>query len=79
MYKEIKFDVVGAINVTKKYDAEWEAIHTFNGSEHKNMVLSYDNERDAKNAIAFLKKVIKKEKISVVASIYREKNIVVTK
>lgn len=79
MYKEIKFDVVGAISTTRKYDAEWEAIHAFNGSEHKNMVLSYDNEKDARNAYIAVQKIIRTEKISVSVSVYKKTNVIVTK
>lgn len=80
MFKELKFDAeVGAIRRHDKYDKEWDAVHQFNGSEHKNMVLEYDSEREAIYASAFLHRMFERENISATAGIFRKTNVIVTK
>ena len=79
MFKELRFDVVGAIVTTDKYDKEWEAIHQFNASEHKNMILEYDSERDAKNAVAFLSRLVKTENLQLKCQTFRKTGILVTR
>lgn len=79
MFKELRFDVVGAIVTTDKYDKEWEAIHQFNASEHKNMILEYDSERDAKNAVAFLSRLVKTENLQLKCRMFRKTGILVTR
>lgn len=79
MFKELRFDVVGAVNRTEKYDGEWEAIHQFNASEHKNMVFDYDSEREAESAYAFLAKLIKKENIPLKLQSFRKTSLLVTR
>ena len=79
MFKELRFDVVGAIVTTDKYDKEWEAIHQFNASEHKNMVLEYDTEREAKNAVGFLSRLVKTENLRLKFRLFRKTGILVTR
>lgn len=79
MFKELRFDVVGAVKRSEKYDGEYEAIHQFNASAHKNMVLDYTTAKDARNAVAWLTKVSKEEKIPVNVSLYRRTSVVVTR
>ena len=79
MFKELRFDVVGAVLKTDKYDGEWEAIHQFCASEHKNMVFEYDSERDAKNAIGFLVRLAKNEHIPIKFQSFRKTSILVTR
>ena len=79
MFKDLRFDVVGAVLRTEKYDGEWEAIHQFNSSEHKNMVLEYDSERDAKNAINFLNRLAKSENLQLQFRLFRKTSILVTR
>ena len=79
MFKELRFDVVGAVSRTDKYDGEWEAIHQFNSSEHKNMVIEYDSEKDARNAMAFLVRLAKAENLQLTFRTVRRTSIVVTR
>lgn len=79
MFKELRFDVVGAVLRNEKYDGEWEAIHQFNASEHKNMVLEYDSDRDARNAFNFLNRLVKSENIHLKFKLFRKTNILVTR
>jgi hypothetical protein len=79
MFKELRFDVVGAVRRTEKYDGEWEAIHQFNASEHKNMVFDYDSEREAKSAYSFLTNLVKKENIPIKFQLYRKTSLLVTR
>ena len=79
MFKELRFDVVGAVLRNEKYDGEWEAIHQFHSSEHKNMVIEYDSEKDAKNAIAFLNRIAKTENLQLTFRTFRKTGILVTR
>ena len=79
MFKELRFDVVGAIVTTDKYDKEWEAIHQFNASEHKNMVFDYDSERDAKNVANFLYRHAKAENLPLKFKLLNKKSVFVTR
>lgn len=78
MFKELRFDVVGAVKRTEKYDGEWEAIHQFNASEHKNMVFDYDSVKEAKSAYSFLSRLVKRENIPVKFQLFRKTSILVT-
>ncbi len=77
MFKELRFDVVGAVKRTEKYDGEYEAIHQFASSEYKNMVVDYDTEKDAKNACQWMRKIIEEEKIPVKAVMYRKISVLI--
>lgn len=79
MFRELRFDVVGPVNRRSKYDAEWEAVHQFLSSDHKNMVLDYDNSRDANNARLYFIRLVKAEKLPVVVGVFRSKSVVVKK
>lgn len=79
MFKELRFDVVGAIVTTDKYDKEWEALHRFNASGHKNMVFEYDTEREARNAVAFLGRLVKAENLQLKCQVFRKTGILVTR
>ena len=79
MFKELRFDVVGAVKRAEKYDSEWEAIHQFASSDHKNMALDYDSAKDAHLAAQWLKKTCEKEKLPVKASVFRSKSVLVTR
>ena len=79
MFKDLRFDVVGAVLRNEKHDGEWEAIHQFNASEHKNMVLEYDSDRDARNAFNFLNRLVKSENIHLQFKLFRKTNILVTR
>lgn len=79
MFKELRFDVVGAVKRTDKYDGEYEAIHQFNSSDHKNMVIDYDSARDASNACQWIRKMIKAEKVAVKATVFRKNSVLITR
>lgn len=79
MFKELRFDVVGAVFRNDKYDGEWEAIHQFCPSEHKNMVFEYDSDRDAKNAVQFLNRLAKTENLQLHFRLYKKNSILVTR
>ena len=77
MFKELRFDVVGAVFRNEKYDAEWEALHQFSASEHKNMVIEYDTVRDTRNAFNFLTRMIKTENLQLKINTLRKTSILV--
>ena len=79
MFKELRFDVVGAVSKTDKYDGEREAIHQFNSSEHKNMVFDYDTDREARNATQWIVKAVEKEKMPLKVSLLRKKSVLIKK
>ena len=79
MFKELRFDVVGAIKRTDKYDGEWEAIHNFNASEHMNMAIDYDTEKDAHNACQWVRKMVERERMNLKVALHRKKTVLVEK
>lgn len=81
MHKEVRFNVkTGNIKFANKYKPEYDAIHEFNASEHKNMLLEYDNERETKNAIAYIgKRIIKEERLPLIANIMGGTNVLISR
>lgn len=66
-------------NGRSKYWREHEEVHDFLASDNENVVLGYDNERDAKNAFQGIYNYVKCSKSPVRVSVYQKKNIVLTK
>lgn len=79
MFKELRFDVVGAVKRAEKYDGEWEALHQFASSSHKNVVFDYDTARDAINAKQWIAKTVKKENIPVKVHTFRNTSVLIVK
>ncbi|MBQ4145298.1 MAG: hypothetical protein IJD36_01600 [Clostridia bacterium] len=78
MFEKIAFDVrIGAIKRKEKYDAEWDAVHQFISSEHKNMIFEYSGKVDARNAAGWLNRLIRDERLPIDVHVYKINKVLV--
>lgn len=58
-----------------KYEQERELLHDFLASENKNMCFEYENPREARNAVQWIRRYSKEAKKGIVAKV--RKNFVI--
>ena len=78
MFEKITFDVrVGIIKRKEKYDAEYDAIHEFISSDHKNVIFEYSDKVDARNAAGWINRLVKEERLPIETHIYKINKVLI--
>lgn len=66
MFKKVTYNTTGA-RKRSNYEAEYEVLREFNGSDNLNMRFEYDSIKEAINASAVIKKYTERARMGLVA------------